>query len=185
MHCGQRMMKRLPVFAMLLVSALPLTAWSADVEPVQVARYSTMAPVPRAAQIEPLSAIVSITFPDRVREVGDALRFLLRRSGYQLAAGDATDPAAQVLMQHPLPAVHRELGPVTLQRALTTLAGPAWKLIVDPVHRLLSFELAPPYVAMTRNPVVAGDEESAPDGSVPADDQADCDVPYPCQVPSK
>ncbi len=40
----------------------------------------------------------------------------------------------------PLPAVHRSLGPMTLRDALKTLAGPAFNLVQDPVHRLITFE---------------------------------------------
>jgi type IV pili sensor histidine kinase/response regulator len=37
--------------------------------------------------------------------------------------------------------VHRQIGPTTLQDALTVLAGEGWQLEVDPVHRLVSFRL--------------------------------------------
>jgi type IV pili sensor histidine kinase/response regulator len=40
----------------------------------------------------------------------------------------------------PLPDAHRSLGPMPLQTALETLTGPAFRLVEDPVHRLLTFE---------------------------------------------
>jgi type IV pili sensor histidine kinase/response regulator len=40
----------------------------------------------------------------------------------------------------PLPEAHRALGPMPLRLALTTLAGPAFVLVEDSVHRLVSFE---------------------------------------------
>ena len=49
-------------------------------------------------------------------------------------------PASLYLMVLPLPAVHRSIGPMSLKRALETLAGPAFLLIEDPVHRLVAFE---------------------------------------------
>jgi type IV pili sensor histidine kinase/response regulator len=39
----------------------------------------------------------------------------------------------------PLPAAHRQLGPLFLRDALLTLAGPAWDLTVDDVARQLCF----------------------------------------------
>jgi conjugative transfer region protein (TIGR03748 family) len=131
----------LPVLAFALVSVMSSSAWPAGTEPAQVGRYSTIAPVPRAAQVDPLQAVVTITFPDRISTVGEGLHYLLRRTGYRFASREATDPAIPVLMRQPLPAVHRRLGPITVLRALTTLAGPAWYLVVDPVHRLVSFDL--------------------------------------------
>ena len=44
----------------------------------------------------------------------------------------------------PLPEVHRQLGPMSLQQALETLAGPAFQLVEDPVHRLVAFERCAP-----------------------------------------
>ena len=43
-------------------------------------------------------------------------------------------------MALPLPAVHRNLGPMPVKRELETLAGPAFRLVEDPVHRLVTFE---------------------------------------------
>ncbi len=138
----------LPVLVLALASVTPSITWPAGPGPVQVERYSTVAPVPRAAQIDPLQAVVAIAFPDQISTVGDALHYLLRRTGYRFASREATDPASTALMRQPLPAVHRQLGPITVSRALTTLAGPAWYLVVDPVHRLVSFELVRRYAGM-------------------------------------
>jgi len=49
---------------------------------------------------------------------------------------------AKVLLDLPLPAIHRTIGPMTLDRALNTLSGEAFELIVDPVHRKVAFELS-------------------------------------------
>ena len=43
----------------------------------------------------------------------------------------------------PLPDAHRRLGPMPLRLALQTLAGPAWRLLEDPVYRLVAFERCP------------------------------------------
>jgi type IV pili sensor histidine kinase/response regulator len=57
-----------------------------------------------------------------------------------LAATESSAPETLALFALPLPAVHHHLGPMTLREALETLAGPAFHLVQDPVHRLITFE---------------------------------------------
>ena len=114
-------------------------------ELVRVARYSTLEPVATHAQAEPLEVVVQLQFPQQITTVKGALVYLLSRSGYRLAEVKAADPQFTSLLRMPLPEVHRQLGPITLSRALKTLAGSAWQLVIDPVHRLVSFELAHRY----------------------------------------
>jgi conjugative transfer region protein (TIGR03748 family) len=68
--------------------------------------------------------------------VGDALRYVLRHSGYRLCEGG---PDLQTLFGLPLPAAHFQLGPMVLRSALLTLAGPGWTLRVDDLNRQLCF----------------------------------------------
>ena len=107
---------------------------------IQVGRYSLFATTPTEAQADPLQATITVQFPDRVRTVGDAVKHVLRQSGYRLSRSETTGPASAYLMALPLPAVHRSVGPMPLKGALETLAGPAFRLIEDPVHRLVVFE---------------------------------------------
>ena len=107
---------------------------------IQVGRYSLFATTPTEAQADPLQATITVQFPDRVRTIGDAVKHVLRQSGYRLSGSEATGPAAAYLMALPLPAVHRSVGPMSLNRALETLAGPAFRLVEDPIHRLVAFE---------------------------------------------
>ena len=121
----------------VLLTSQPVVASDA----VQVGRYLTVAPIPTAEQLEPLSVIVNVRFPRSVHTVGGALQHLLPPSGYQLADTRHADPQLAVLTTRPLPEVHRQIGPMTLQEALSTLAGEGWQLEVDPVYRLVSFRL--------------------------------------------
>ena len=162
-----------PVLALMLASALPLTARPAGEDSVQVARYSTVVPVPRAAQTDPLTTVVTVVFPDELTTVNEALHHLLRRSGYRLAAPEASDPAFAVLADEPLPEVHRRLGPITVMHALNTLAGPAWRLAIDPVHRLVSFELAERYAALG---APAKEPTQDPSDDAPLESDDDCDA---------
>ena len=107
---------------------------------IQVGRYSLFAATPTEAQADPLQAIITLQFPDTVRTVGEAVRHLLQQSGYRLADPEATGLESAYLMVLALPAVQRSLGPMTLRQALETLAGPAFRLVEDPVHRLVTFE---------------------------------------------
>ena len=107
---------------------------------LQVGRYSLFAATPTQAQAELLATTMTVRFPNRIQGVGEAIRYLLQRSGYRLANSEAIGPDTAALFALPLPAVHRSLGPMMLRDALETLAGPAFHLVQDPVHRLVTFE---------------------------------------------
>ena len=106
----------------------------------QVGRYSLLAATPTQAQAELLATTMTVRFPERIQTVGEAVRYLLQRSGYRLAMAESIGPDTAALFALPLPAVHQSLGPMTLRDALETLAGPAFQLVQDPVHRLVTFE---------------------------------------------
>ena len=81
----------------------------------------------------------------RGRTVLEGLLEILRGTGYRLAAEGAADPEIGLLYRQPYPEVQRSVGPVELGAALERLAGPAWRLVTDPVNRLVSFEVRPDY----------------------------------------
>jgi len=94
---------------------------------------------PTATQHDLLLQVVDVVVPDTLHaSVGDALRHVLLRSGYQLCGGRDTD----ALHALPLPAAHYHLGPLLLRDALLTLAGPAWDLHVDDGERRVCFSRA-------------------------------------------
>ena len=102
---------------------------------VAVARYSTLYAVPTLAQRDPLADLVTATFPASVTRVGEAINTLLAPSGYRLARAQVAEPERAALLALPLPAVHRTLGPMPLRLALQTLAGSAFAVVEDPLHR--------------------------------------------------
>jgi conjugative transfer region protein (TIGR03748 family) len=118
---------------------------------VQVGRYASLVAALTGAQTNLLSTMVTVKFPSRVKSVGAAIRHLLRGSGYQLAAVSAADPGRFDLLSFPLPAAHRSLGPMPLHEALETLGGPAFRLVEDPLHRLVSFERCGPRMSLSAN----------------------------------
>jgi len=118
-------------------------------EPMQIGRYSIIAPVATASQADPLQTMVAIRFPKpHISTVGEAMQYLLRQSGYNLAKPKAADPTMGKLLNHLLPKVHRQLGPMSLQTMLSTLASSAYQIVVDPVDRLIAFDLTPNYRQM-------------------------------------
>ena len=107
---------------------------------LQVGRYATVPASPTQEQVQLLSAIVDMAFPASVITIGQAVRYLLQPSGYRLSPQGASEPVRETLLNLPLPEPHRGLGAMPLKTALETLAGPAFRLVEDPVHRLVSFE---------------------------------------------
>ncbi len=108
---------------------------------VQVGRYSALRVMPTDAQADLLSTIITVEFPQRIQTVGEAVRYLLQRSGYRLTDDHTVNSVTADLLALPLPAVHRNLGPIQLKQALEALIGSVFRLVQDPVHRLISFEL--------------------------------------------
>lgn len=100
-------------------------------------RYTLVELRPDLAQRDLQRQIVDLRIratPDST--VGDALRYVLLRSGYQLCNGDTT---LNTLFALPLPAAHLRLGPLELRQALQLLAGKPWRLTVDEQARLVCF----------------------------------------------
>ncbi|MCY1522880.1 integrating conjugative element protein PilL, PFGI-1 class [compost metagenome] len=123
-------------------SAVPDEVAIPQAEPIPVVRYGRYTLVelaPTAAQQDLLLQVVDVSIPDTLNaSVGDALRHVLRRSGYQLCSGGETD----ALNTLPLPAAHYQLGPMPLREALLLLAGPSRTLQVDHVTRRVCFTLS-------------------------------------------
>ncbi len=114
----------------LLGTLISCSVLSADLEPVRVGRYSAIVPGPSPEQADPFALPIHMELPYAVRTVGDALHQVLLRSGYRLASVSASCPSLPALLSWSLPAVHRRLGPMRLDEALKTLAGPTHTLVV-------------------------------------------------------
>ena len=92
--------------------------------------------------------------------VGQALPQLLDGTGWRLADRYAADDRIYRLYDQPLPEHKLRIGPMPLDQALTWIAGEGWALVVDPVNRLVSFEVRERYDArpprsMLRSPAPA------------------------------
>jgi len=99
-------------------------------------RYTLIELVPEPAQRDLMQQVVEVTIPQQLdTHVGDAMRHVLRRSGYRLCETEE----ATSLYALPLPAAHLRLGPLTLRDALLVLAGPVWELAVEDAARQVCF----------------------------------------------
>ena len=113
----------------------------ADQQTLRVSRYVTVNAAASEAQKDPLNAVIpNLTFPRQVVTVFDALQTLLNDSGYRIATFHP-DVRVHQLFNLALPAIHRQLGPISLENALNTLSGSPWMLAVDPINRLVTFQL--------------------------------------------
>lgn len=134
---------------------------------VRQGRYTLVELVPDPDQSDLMQQIVDITIPATFdATVGDALRYVLQRSGYRLCKRSG----ASELYALPLPAADLHLGPLPLRQALLTLAGPAWDLSIDEAVRQVCFVLHKglvPASSATTAPVepvvVPMDSATAPD----------------------
>lgn len=133
------------VIGLTLISCMDLVQASSNKGLIQTDRYSAVEPEPTMGQEAPLLTMVTIKYPRQVNTVGQAISYTLKRSGYRLAPQYAHDPNIKVLVNLPLPEVHRELGPMSVKQVLKTLSGSAFMLVTDPVHRYISYEVVPEY----------------------------------------
>jgi type IV pili sensor histidine kinase/response regulator len=106
----------------------------------RVARYTDISISSSEAQRDTLLSPVQQRVPDELIVIGDTVDWLLEPSGYRLASASSESRERAMLLALPLPDVHRSLEGLPLRTALQTLAGPAFGLVEDPVHRLISFE---------------------------------------------
>ena len=77
--------------------------------------------------------------------IGQALPQLLDGTGWRLADSYAADDRIYRLYNQPLPEHKLRIGPMPLDQALGWIAGDGWALVVDPVNRLVSFEVEARY----------------------------------------
>ena len=131
--------------ALLSMTLLPLCGdtWAQGSAEVRLSRYTTGSIQPDASQLDPLEALVQVSLPrSSVATVGEAVNYLLLRTGYRLAEPPQAVFSPIPILSMPLPEVHRHLGPYSVRTALSVLVGAPFALSVDPAHRLVSFRTA-------------------------------------------
>lgn len=141
----------MPIFSkvflgLLLFSAAILTSFAAEQEPFTAGRYLTASAKPTSEQQDLLNQSFQVKFPRSVKTIEDAINHLLRFSGYKLVNRQSLPVHAQAILAQSLPEAHRTLGLMSLKDGLLTLVSEPFDLLVDPIHRLLSFRLHASYI---------------------------------------
>jgi type IV pili sensor histidine kinase/response regulator len=106
----------------------------------QIDRYSIVVVAPTAGQRDLLAETSAISIPNDIENLGDALRWLLRDSGYRLADDRVLSDDVHAMLTLPLPAAHRQFEAMPLRLVVELIVGPAFHIVQDPIHRLLAFE---------------------------------------------
>ena len=117
---GMNVCLQLMIVSLVIALSPPVLAG----DDIQVNRYSFQKHSAPPHQADLLSAVIETRFPQNVVTVGAAIDYMLERSGYRFIPTEAT--AAAMALE--LPAVHRSIGPLPLRTAISTVAGPAWRL---------------------------------------------------------
>ena len=102
-------------------------------DPIRLARYTLQSATAEAGQLDLLAALIEIEFPPHIETAGDAIDYVLLRSGYRRIE----TPDARRTMNLPLPRAHRKIGPLDLRSAIQTLAGEPWHLHEDHIQRVI------------------------------------------------
>ena len=122
--------------------ALAALAWSAALSHAsdneRLNRYSIRLLTADSNQTDLLSSVIQTEFPSTIDTVGEAVDFILVRSGFRHIPTDSFKNSLLL----PLPAAHRVMGPVDIRTALTTIAGQPWHLHENNHHRVVWFQLA-------------------------------------------
>ena len=127
-------------------------------DPIRLARYTLQSATAEAGQLDLLAALIEIEFPPHIEAAGDAIDYVLLRSGYRRIE----TPSARRTMDLPLPRAHRKIGPLDLRSAIKTLAGEPWHLHEDAIQRVIWLTLKDGIDLESGTPedVVASDQET-------------------------
>lgn len=129
-------MKKLlvPIFLFL---AFP--AWAS----ISVGSYVETSGEPTEQQLNPIKTIAAFEFPIEIQRVGEAVQMVVSQAGYRVNMEDGAKDA-YVLFNFSLPAVHRSLGPMTIEHILQALAGPAYQVQINQLYRTVTFGAVEP-----------------------------------------
>ncbi len=127
-------MKKIIVIVLLLANSFCFAG------EVSVGRYELANTEPSKAQRFPLVEVRSEAIPMNIRLTGEAVDFILMRTGYEQAAYEVRSPQDVALMSKPLALANRELVNLPVIEMLSIIAGLGYKPVVDPINRLVAFE---------------------------------------------
>ena len=79
----------------------------------------------------------------KANSIGQGLEVILKNTGWRLERGEGADPKLHRLLSGPWPDKWTWIGPDNLGNVLQTIGGQGWQLVIDPVNRLVSYEVNP------------------------------------------
>jgi type IV pili sensor histidine kinase/response regulator len=146
---------------------------------VVLGRYSSSSASPPDDLLEPIDAVVSITFPRQtVSTIRQAIDFTLLRSGYRFD-DSRLDDAARYFLALPLPESQRQLGPYSLMTILRVLMGSAWQPAVNRQYRSVVIALK----QMPASPAYDTHTSDSANGTAPGGGATNAPAPQLAQAP--
>ena len=129
---------------MLIVFLIGVTAAYAK-NSEQINRYGWEKSRPPASHLALFKSTVKGLDLRRSETVYDALQSILPLIGYKLADFEVSDPQTPYLLDSKLPIslTAKRLEKTSLISIIQAAIGHEWTIVIDPVHRLISFELQP------------------------------------------
>jgi len=118
---------------------------SSTAQRVQTGRYSMVKSEPTNEQSNLLDVMITVTIPYDIQTIGETVKYLLRRSGYQMMSEAIQGQEVSKFLSRPLPYTHRKIGPMKLVDALNMLTSPAFVLVDNPVKREVGYRLKSKY----------------------------------------
>lgn len=131
--------------SIFLLGILSCNVCLATMNTTQISRYMSVKNQAQSEQINLMSQIIQVRFPQNIQTIESAVNYLLKFSGYTLVDNKNIDPALRIVLSKPLPIVDRILGPLSLRDGLSILVGKEFILINDPINREINFKLKPEY----------------------------------------
>ncbi|CAM5364434.1 hypothetical protein [Pseudomonas aeruginosa] len=117
-------MRNMLIKALVILALMPSLAMAKDEQPIQ---------------IDPLSLYARTVYPEDVRTVGDAARYLLEPTGYQLVIAYPAPKDAISIYQRKLPPIAKVHRTMPIIDALQILIGNDNWIVIDRNHKLISF----------------------------------------------
>ena len=126
---------------LLIATCIVSSSAFAVTDYTQFGRYLTVTNAPTHHDPLGIHEVIQRQFPREIKTVGQAVAFTLKGTGYQLVPESRSSASVRQLYKHPLPSYLRSVGPAPLESALLSLSGFAYQLVIDPVHRLITYKL--------------------------------------------
>ncbi len=122
-----------------------LVSISAKAELISIDRYTLISPQAKAHELDPLQVNVQLVLPPNINTVKQAINHVLANSGWVFALDKSNDKALGLILDRPLPQVHRKLSLMPLRTVLQVLVGQYYLPVEDPLRRIYSFDLKEEY----------------------------------------